>query len=76
MRKIVFSVCFLAGFMYAVAQQKIDIVYLQNGSVIKGNIVEQNEKALKIETCCGSIFSFQHSEIAKIEAEEILGQRC
>lgn len=50
--------------------QYIDVVYLKNGSVIKGIIIEQipNEK-LKIQTKDGSVFVYKMEEVAKIAKE-------
>lgn len=47
-----------------------DIVYLKNGSIVKGIIIEQvPNKSLKIETADGSIFVYEFSEIERIEKE-------
>ncbi len=52
------------------AQEK-DVVYLTNGSVIKGNIIEQIPgKTITIETEDGSTFVFKMDEIAKIGKEK------
>ena len=56
------------------SQENKDVVYLKNGSVVKGLIIEQvpNEH-IKIMTNDGNIFVFKYSEIEKItkEAEEL-----
>jgi hypothetical protein len=48
----------------------IEVVYLKNGGIIKGIIIEQvpNEK-LKIETSSGNVFVFKFDEIEKITKE-------
>lgn len=53
----------------AFAQQR-DVVYLKNGSIVKGSIKEllPTEK-LKIETYDGSLFTYNINEIEKIEKE-------
>ena len=53
--------------------EDIDVVYFQNGSVIKGNIIEQviNE-SIKIELQDGSIMVFDYDQIVKIEKAERL----
>lgn len=51
------------------AQELVDAVYLKDGSIIKGKIIENNSDALKIETCCGSIFVYEQSEVEKIGQE-------
>ena len=41
-----------------------DVVYLKNGSIIKGIIVEQvPNQSMKVKTSDGSIFNFQMNEI-------------
>ena len=52
-----------------VAQTK-DIVYLKNGSVIKGMILEMiPEKTIKIQTADGNIFVYNMSEVEKVGKE-------
>lgn len=47
-----------------------DILYLKNGSIIKGTILEFiPDKTVKIQTSDGSIFVFQVSEVEKITKE-------
>jgi len=47
-----------------------DIIYLKNGSVIRGTIVEQVPyRSIKIETADGSLFVYQMDEIEKIAKE-------
>ncbi len=48
-----------------------DLVYLKNGSVVKGIIIEQiPNETLKIETGDGSIFVYKMDEIEKIAKEK------
>ena len=55
------------------AQSYREVVYLKNGSVIKGLIVEQvPSESLKIQTSDGSLFVYQMDEVAKIAKEEII----
>ncbi len=54
----------------AIGQQAFDIVYLRNGSIIKGNIIENTLSGLKVETCCGSVFSFKPDEVLRIERDQ------
>ena len=52
------------------AQDTIDCVYLNNGSIIKGVIVEQIPgESIKIKTADGSLFVFKISEISDIKKE-------
>ncbi len=49
-----------------------DVVYLKNGSVIRGTIIEQIiNKSIKIETADKSLFVFTLDEIEKLTKEEI-----
>ncbi len=48
-----------------------DVVYLKNGSIIRGVIIEQiPEQSLKIRTADGSVFVYQMSEIERIRKEK------
>jgi hypothetical protein len=47
-----------------------DVVYLKNGSIIKGQIVEQTlDSIIKIQTADGSLFVYSQTEVEKIESE-------
>lgn len=46
-----------------------DVVYLKNGSVIRGKILEQTTEKVKIETNCDNIFVFETAEILEIKQE-------
>ena len=51
-----------------------DIVYLKNGSIIKGIVLEQIPNvSLKMETSDGNIFVFEMKDVEKITKEEITG---
>lgn len=52
--------------------QFIEVVYLKNGSIIKGIIVEQVPgESLKIQTADGSLFVFKMDEVLKTTKEPI-----
>lgn len=55
----------------AIAQQNYqDVVYLKNGSIIRGVIIEQiPNKSIKIETSDKSVFVYQIDEIEKMTKE-------
>ena len=56
--------------VFSFAQTK-DVVYLKNGSVIKGHVVEFVPNGnIKIQTADGSIFVYGASEVEKIKKEE------
>ncbi len=47
-----------------------DVVYLKNGSIVRGEIIEQvPEEFVKVRTVGGSVFVFEVSEIAAIKKE-------
>lgn len=50
-----------------------DVVYLKDGSIIRGTIIEQIPgESLKIQTRDGSVFVYQMDEISRIAKEEQL----
>jgi hypothetical protein len=52
--------------------QKLDVIELKNGSIIKGNIIEiKPESHVKIESLCLNIWVFEMKEIAEIRSEII-----
>ena len=53
------------------AQQWIDVVYLENGSVVRGTIVEDiPNESLKIQTADGNVFKYQYADIVKLAKEQ------
>lgn len=75
----VLSMLFLLQMLFANAvfsqEQAKDVVYLKNGSVIKGQIIEQvPNKSIKIQTADGNIFVYDFSEIEKITKETVTTQ--
>lgn len=71
MKKSILLVSILLIGICAFAQEMSDVVYLKNGSMVKGTIIEQvpNEQ-LSIKTRDGSVFVYKFSEIEKIVKEE------
>jgi hypothetical protein len=66
---ILLFVIFFTTQIFAQTQTR-DIVYLKNGSIIKGQIIEMKPaESLKIETADGSLFVYKMSEILKMEKE-------
>jgi len=50
--------------------EAIDVVYLKNGSIIKGTITELDlQDCVKIQTSDGSLFVYQIEEVLRIEKE-------
>ena len=71
MKKVLFLLLLLIGSVtISVAQSFQEVVYLKNGSVIRGLVIEQVPGvSLKIQTSDGSIFAYQMTEIEKITKE-------
>ena len=78
MKKIVLCLLLLiGGYASSFAQQFTEVVYLKNGSIIKGVIVEQVPNvSLKIQTFDGSIFAYKMDEVEKITKENFKRMRC
>ncbi len=69
--KTILTFFFLTFLINIYAQNStMDIIYLKNGSVIKGAVIEfiPNEK-IKIQTIDGSVFVYTSSEVEKITKE-------
>ncbi len=77
--KKIFLLCVIGIMAFAssaYAQMLQEVVYLKNGSVIKGVIVEQiPNESIKIRTNDGSIFAYQMSDVEKITKEEVYQSR-
>lgn len=59
----------------AAAVQMQDVVYLKNGSIVRGQIVELvPDGTVKIETADGSVFVFRMEEVERIAKEPQKGQ--
>ena len=77
--KKIFLLCVVGIMAFAssaYAQVQQEVVYLKNGSVIKGVIVEQvPNESIKIRTNDGSVFAYQMSDVEKITKEELYQTR-
>jgi hypothetical protein len=71
MKKILLiSLLIFLGISFTYAQSYEDVVYLHNGSVIRGLIIEQvPNESVKIQTRDGNIFVYKMSEIQKMTKE-------
>ena len=74
MKKMFTVFLFLAIGMFAFTQQNYqDVIYLKNGSIIRGIIIEQVPNvSLKIETANRSVFVYKMDEIEKMTKEPVL----
>ena len=76
MLRFIMVVCLTAFVVTApvLAQQTKDVVYLKNGDIVWGTIVEQIPgESLKIQTADGSVFVYAINEISKIVKEPAVG---
>lgn len=73
MKKLFILLAFIVISIGAFAQNNMrDVVYLKNGGITKGIIIEQvPNQSLKIQTADGSVFVYKFSEIEKISKEGI-----
>jgi len=71
MKKALFMLLlFIGSITTSIAQNVQEVVYLKNGSVVRGIVIEQVPGvSLKIQTSDGSIFAYQMSEVEKITKE-------
>lgn len=70
-RFFILALVALIGFaMPAAAQQYQEVVYLKNGSVIKGTVIEQIPgQSVKVQTQDGSVFVYTMDEVEKVVKE-------
>jgi len=73
MKKNLLTMVFILATTIVFAQNNFqDVVYLKNGSIIRGTIIEQvPNESLKIETADGSLFVYKLSEVEKMTKERI-----
>ncbi len=53
------------------AQKQKDVLYLKNGSIIYGKLVEISENQYKIKTSDGSLFIYSNAEVEKYANESV-----
>jgi hypothetical protein len=67
---IVFFIVTLILLTPAVTAQEVDHVYLKNGSLIRGKILEiEPENHIKIQDLCGNIWYYEIGQVEKITSE-------
>ena len=73
MKKILLTTVFILTATVLLAQNLQDVVYLRNGSIIRGTIIEQvPNESLTIETADRSLFVFAIDEVERISREPII----
>ncbi len=72
---ITFAVAFVAV-THVSARQMVDVVYLGNGGIVRGTILEQiPDGSLKIRWRDGKEFKYRMRDIVRISREPVLGSR-
>lgn len=72
MKKLLLSLLLVFGVATLATAQMQDVVYLNNGSIIKGKIIEKTPAgAVKIETMCGSVFAYSGEQIQSMTTEKM-----
>lgn len=71
MKRFLLLICLaLCGVAFGFSQNYQDVVYLKNGSVIRGVVVEQVPGvSLKVQTSDGNMFVYEMSEVEKMTKE-------
>lgn len=70
---ILFAFAVVAVMQTMAQTSMIDVVYLKNGSVIRGIITEQTpNESLKIKTSDGNLFVYQMGDVERISKEEVV----
>ena len=78
MKKINLLLCLLCLSIFTIkAQQNYeDLVFLKNGSIIRGIIIEQiPNQSLKIQTKDGSVYTYNIADVEKMTKEEVFYNR-
>lgn len=77
MKKLFVLLLFVLITAHSFAQYNYqDVVYLKNGSILRGVIIEQvPNQSIKIETADRSVFFFELAEVEKFTKEPVRGRR-
>ncbi len=70
MKKLSSVIILLSLFLAVNAQKTRDALYLRNGSIIFGQLIEISDDSYKIRTQDGSIFVYQESDVEKFVMQE------
>ena len=72
---VAFAMVFVAATKVSAGQME-DVVYLENGGIVRGTILEQiPDKSLKIKRRDGKEFKYRMRDIVRISREPVLGSR-
>ncbi len=50
-------------------QENIDVIHFNNGSIVKGKLIEQDSEFIKIETLCENVLVFPLVEVSQVSNE-------
>ncbi len=69
-RSKIIIICLVVFVSLGFAQEKMDVITLKNGDIIKGEIIENSiNKYIKVELLGGSILTYQYKDIEKFSKE-------
>ncbi len=74
LKRIIVLILMLSCFVLNLSAQQLmqDVVYLEDGSVIRGQIIEQiPDVSIKVQTIDGNIFAYKMEEVEKIVKESL-----
>ncbi len=71
MKDILFALILLLPII-GYSQKTSDVIYLNNGSIIKGQIISNENNSVKIETYCGNTFVYLSADIREITEEKYI----
>lgn len=67
MKKLTILLTIIIASTFAFSQNKqSETIYLSNGSIIKGNVIELTQENIKIQTSDGSIYIYELSQVDRI----------
>jgi TM2 domain-containing membrane protein YozV len=78
MKRINLLLCLLCLSIFSIKAQQVyeDLVFLKNGSIIRGIIIEQiPNQSLKIQTKDGSVYTYNIADVEKMTKEEVYYNR-
>ncbi len=55
-----------------IAQEQEEVVYLENGSIIRGKVLETTDEKIKIRIIGGSVLVFPADQVIRIDQENVL----
>lgn len=72
MKRVILLLCLMLSTLSLSAQQAQDVVYLNNGNIIKGEIISSSESQVQIKATNGEVYTFRMVEIRRIDGGEQL----